>query len=254
MNNCVKPISKIRTGLTLQLVIQVFSLFAGVGILLTYILSRASLYDLDSGIMPDDLAALLEDMFSNESVVLMITISVAVWLVVALISFVKYYGGLKQLGRNIDHTGRKAVGYIALGQLLSLIAVVVFIIFFAAAGVMSEMVLLSVFIIVIIVMGILGLAAFILNLVGYFSIKNSKSLNEEGKAGAKRLSTAMILYLINTVAGIIPVIGPLAVVVLTILYWVFLLSGWAKIKHSFMTPTPPPCSVVPPVPPTPPTL
>lgn len=245
MNNCVKPISRIRTGLILQLLMGFF-VGISVGVVFALYLAGGGADVLNGVDSPDQLSNIFLNAFSDAGFVAGSAFIFIATLVMSVISFVFYYGGLRSLGKCLDVKGRKAVNYIATAQLLSILVYVVLLVFLSMAGSMSELVLFSALVVTLSIVAVMALVSFILNLVGYFTIKNSDSLDELGKSGAQKLSTAMIFSLVNLVAGIIPFVGGVATIVLTVLYWVFLLSGWGRIKRSFMMQTPAEPQVVPP--------
>ncbi len=92
------------------------------------------------------------------------------------------------------------------------------------------------------VSAILNIIAFILMLLGYSSLKNSATFPVKGKQGASKLFTAMILSLIGAVLGFIPLAGGFLEMVLDIIAFFMILSGWASIKNS--TPVAPAAPVV----------
>ncbi len=132
-----------------------------------------------------------------------------------------YYGGLKGLAPQLDEVGRKAVKNIATATLLMMIN--------AVLGCIAAFVPL----VFAIPMAIIAIIAFILNIMGYSSLGGSTSLNELGKAGAKKLFLGFILAIVAVIFGWVPVVGGIIALVLNILYWVFLFQGWGKIKKSF---------------------
>lgn len=85
------------------------------------------------------------------------------------------------------------------------------------------------------VIGILGsilaLVALILNLLGYSALKNSTTLPEGAREGAKKLFTALILNIAGTIIAWIPLIGFIGGIV-CIVAFIFMLNGWKRIANS----------------------
>lgn len=80
--------------------------------------------------------------------------------------------------------------------------------------------------------GIINIIAFIMMLLGYNALKNSSTFPPEAAKGASSLFIAMILSLVGAVIGFIPLIGGFIEMVLDIVAFFMILSGWGKIKNT----------------------
>ncbi|MDR3287274.1 MAG: hypothetical protein LBT27_07520 [Prevotellaceae bacterium] len=79
---------------------------------------------------------------------------------------------------------------------------------------------------------IINIVGFILMLLGYSSLKNSATFPSNARVGASNLFTAMILSLIGAIIGIIPLVGGFVNAILSLIAFILVLSGWAKIKNT----------------------
>lgn len=83
-----------------------------------------------------------------------------------------------------------------------------------------------------IVGGICNLVAFIFLIIGYNGLKNSSAMaafSPAGAAGFKTLFTAMIIAIIGTVVGWIPIIGIIGTLACFVA-WIMVLVGWKKVS------------------------
>lgn len=206
MNPILLSVTKILKGLKLYVLASIAASVLGT---ITFFMSAGALVAAAAGSAGMGVGAIILSI---------ITFAASVLVIYGL--FV-YYGGLKGLAPQLDAVGQKSVKNIATATLLMMINSVL-----GAIAVFVPLVFA-------IPMCILAIIAFILNIMGYSSFSGSTSLNELGKAGAKKLFLGFILAIIAAVVGWIPVIGTIAALVLNILYWVFLFQGWGKIKKSF---------------------
>ena len=131
---------------------------------------------------------------------------------------VGYYFFLKGLGEFrpllADQDGN-AIGRIRLGVILGLVATAVD--FIPLLGWVET---------------ILNIIAFIMMLMGYSALKSSKTFPQTAAKGASRLFMAMILLLVGTVLGFIPLVGGFIDMVFVIIAFFMTLSGWSAIKNS----------------------
>ena len=82
------------------------------------------------------------------------------------------------------------------------------------------------------VKGILSIIAFILMIIGYSNLKDSGTFPEMARKGASKLFTAMILSLVGVVIGFIPLVGGFIKMVLLIVAFFMIFSGWKHIKNA----------------------
>lgn len=142
-------------------------------------------------------------------------LSIGVYAVMVL-GLIVYILGLIKFGPTLDTIGQNAIKKVLLGLILT-----------AGACLLSMIPLMGM------IGGIVNLVAFIVTLIGFSELRKSDSLNGLGKEGAQKLYNAMILSLIAGICVFIPVLGWIAAFVLNIMYYVYLASGWGKIRKSF---------------------
>lgn len=79
---------------------------------------------------------------------------------------------------------------------------------------------------------ILDIISIVLMLMGYSALKNSLTFPAKAKEGASKLFTAMILNIVAAILSWIPLVGWIFALVLNIVAFFMILSGWAAIKNS----------------------
>ena len=82
-----------------------------------------------------------------------------------------------------------------------------------------------------IVGNILALVALILQLMGFAALKNSTTLPEGARVGAKKLFTALIISIVGSIIGWIPFLGWIGGI-LGIIALILQLVGWKRIANS----------------------
>ena len=82
------------------------------------------------------------------------------------------------------------------------------------------------------VSGILNIIAFILMLLGYSALKKSTTFPEMARKGASTLFIALILLLVGTLIGFIPLVGSIIKGVLSIIAYIMTFVGWKKIAKT----------------------
>lgn len=83
-----------------------------------------------------------------------------------------------------------------------------------------------------IVGGILNLVGWIMLLIAYSNLKNSVTFPEGARNGMSKLFTAMILGIVGWVLGLIPLIGGILAMILEIVAFFIILSGWKSVSLS----------------------
>lgn len=132
--------------------------------------------------------------------------------IVALVGFFMYLKGLGILKDVLDDTGIKGVSKLKIAVILGVVAVI-----------LGWIPLLGG-----ILAGILLLVAFIFEYIGYGALKQSVSLGMEGRIGAGKLRTSMILLVIASVIDLFPMTGVIVGIISMIALW-FVFSGWSMI-------------------------
>jgi uncharacterized membrane protein len=107
----------------------------------------------------------------------------------------------------------------------------------AVESVRNGAVIMTVGVIVdVLIWGFIGLivyiVGFILMMMGYSKLKNSPTFPQKARNGASKLFTAMLLSLIGAILGLIPLVGGFINMILSIIAFFFILSGWATIKNA----------------------
>lgn len=133
--------------------------------------------------------------------------------IAALIGLVIYLIGLGKMKSALDHPGMQGAGKLRIAVIIGLVAIP-----FGWIPLIGS-----------IICGILGIIAFIIEFMGYGLLKHSESIGTVGKSGANQLRISMIILLIATAIGLIPLIGSKieAFISLAALWLVF--QGWSKI-------------------------
>lgn len=80
-----------------------------------------------------------------------------------------------------------------------------------------------------IIAGILAIIAFVFEFLGYTNLMHSDPLHQEGRDGASKLRISMIIMVVATLIGFIPIVGriPSAIAALIALWFIY--TGWTKI-------------------------
>lgn len=130
----------------------------------------------------------------------------------ALIGLILYFIGLGKLKESIDMQGAKGVSRLKIAVILGIIAVI-----FGWIPLLGS-----------IVAGILLMIAFIVEFLGYGSMKQSASLGVEGQTGAGKLRISMIILLIGSVVDLFPFTGTFVGLISLIALW-FVFQGWSMV-------------------------
>lgn len=130
--------------------------------------------------------------------------------------YILFYIGLNKWRGIADANDAPAINKLRIAALLTMIGSVV--VFVPVAGA--------------IIAFVLNIVAFILMLKGYSALKNSATLPEGAREGARKLHTAMVLNIVAVLVCWIPVIGQIAAFVLEIIAFVKILNGWKAIANS----------------------
>ncbi len=132
--------------------------------------------------------------------------------IAALIGLVLYFIGLGRIKDSLDANGIKGISKLKVSIILSIIAVI-----FGWIPLLGG-----------IIAGILLIVAFIFEYLGYSNLKTSDPLGEEGRKGAGKLCTSMIIMLVASIVDIIPATGIIVSILSLIALW-FIFNGWNMI-------------------------
>lgn len=132
--------------------------------------------------------------------------------IAALIGLILYFIGLGKIKTSLDSNGIKGISKLKISIILSIIAVI-----FGWIPLLGG-----------IIAGILLIIAFIFEYLGYSNLKTSEPLGDEGKKGAGKLCTSMIIMLIASIVDIIPATGIIVSIISLVALW-FVFNGWNMI-------------------------
>lgn len=132
--------------------------------------------------------------------------------IAALIGLIVYFKGLLLLRQDMDANGCIGVSRLKTAIQLGIISVVIGFIPLLGS----------------IVAGILGIIAFIFEFMGYSALKESGVIQDIGREGAGKLRLSMIIAVIATVIGFIPLMGIVEGILNIIALW-FVFKGWTMI-------------------------
>lgn len=131
-----------------------------------------------------------------------------------LVGYVLFFLGLKDFRSAVNAADAPAVGKLYTAVILNIVGY-----------------LLKLIPLIGIVGGILNIVAFILALIGYSSLKSSATFPELARKGASRLFIAMILSLVGTVLGWIPLIGIIGAI-FNLIAFILTILGWKAIADA----------------------
>ncbi len=137
--------------------------------------------------------------------------------VVSIFGLILFIIGLKKLKDGLDPAGQGAVKMLFIAVIIGFVGL-----FFDLIPLMGWLAI------------IIFIVAFVFELVGFIKLKSSTSIGETGKKGAGLLVIAMILVIVASVFGFIPLMGEyfVAIFSLAALYLVF--TGWVKIQSGII--------------------
>ena len=135
----------------------------------------------------------------------------------AIFGMVLFFKGLSKLKSGIDEKGQNGVKLLIIAALLSIVGFVFDII--PLLGIIASIILI---------------VAFIVELVGLLKLKNSESIGEPGKTGITFLLIAMILAIIESVFGLLPLIGGVVGPILSIVALILVFFGWIKVQEGLI--------------------
>ena len=144
------------------------------------------------------------------------------------------FTGFKQLNDNIDEVGKGAIKLliisIFIGIAAALVDIIASIMDVASGNVIGMMGVPGTIDYIII---ILFAGAYIVQFIGYLKLRGSVTIGETGKSGVLFLMISMILALLATLIGIIPLTG-LITSLLAIAGLVLVFFGWVKVQEGLI--------------------
>lgn len=146
--------------------------------------------------------------------VLSVIVSIAV-----IVGYIMYFLGLRNFKNVVKEPDAPVVNKLYTAVILVIIGYIIG--FIPIAGAIMQ--------------GILSLIAFIMMMVAYSKLKKSPTFPELARKGASMLFTAMLLALIGSIFGIIPIVGAVIAGILNIISFIMVLLGWKKIADADLT-------------------
>lgn len=136
----------------------------------------------------------------------------------ALVGYVLFFIGLSRLKAALDAVGQNGVQMLTWATMVGI-----------AASAFSIIPLLGA-----IPAGILGLIAFVLQLVGLLRIRNSTVIGPEGASGVTLLLGAAGIMVLASLLGIIPFAGGFIKSVIAFVAFLIIPFGWIKIQSALV--------------------
>jgi hypothetical protein len=135
----------------------------------------------------------------------------------ALFGIVLFIAGVSKLKKGLDAKGKSAATLLLVGSIIGLVGALLFMI--PLVGIVGR---------------VFFIIAFILELVGYVMLGSSKSIGAAGKSGTVLLLVAMLIGVIVSVLGWVPVIGEIIGALLGLVAIILIFFGWLKIMDGLM--------------------
>ena len=135
----------------------------------------------------------------------------------AIFGMILFLMGLSKLKSGLDEAGKGGVKLLFIAAILSVIGFVFDII--PLMGIVASIILM---------------AAFIVELIGFLKLKASANIGEAGKSGITLLLIAMVLAVIVSIFGFVPLLGGIVGSILSLAALVLVFFGWIKIQEGLM--------------------
>lgn len=139
--------------------------------------------------------------------------------ITAIIGFILFFMGLNKLKVSLDEIGQGGVKLLTIAAILVIVGLVIDLIPLVGG----------------IIAGIIYIVAFIIELLGFLKFKKSKTIGELGAKGVGLIIISMILLIVESVFGILPLpfIGIICSI-LSIVAMLLLLFGWIKVQEALV--------------------
>lgn len=135
--------------------------------------------------------------------------------IAVLVGFILYLKGLIDFKKILNPENAAGIGKVFNGTILNIVgALVAFIPLLGWLGA------------IIIIIG------FVLTMLGFMALKDSKTFPAKGRKGASSLFIAMLLSVIGGLLAFIPIIGGFIAMIVAIIVFFMTISGWASIKNA----------------------
>lgn len=135
----------------------------------------------------------------------------------AIFGLVLFFIGLKKLKDGMDEAGKGAIKFLIIATILGVIGLLFDLI--PLMGLISSL---------------LFIAAFIVELIGFIKLKASASIGEVGKGGITLLLVAMVLAIVQSIFGLLPLVGGMIGSVFSIIAIILVFFGWLKIQEGII--------------------
>lgn len=135
----------------------------------------------------------------------------------AIFGLILFFMGLNKLKKGIDEKGHAAVKMLIIAAIIGIVGLI-----------------LDLIPLVGIVASIVFIVAFIIQLIGVIKLKGSESIGESGKSGVTLLLVAMILAIVQSIFGFVPLAGGIVAGILSFVALILVFFGWLKIQDGII--------------------
>ena len=139
--------------------------------------------------------------------------------VVSIFGLILFFIGLMKLKGGLDTAGKGAVQMLIVGAIIGAVGL-----FFDLLPIPLTDTLAT----------ILFIIAFVFQLIGFIKLKASTTIGEIGKSGAGLLVISMILVIVASVFGFIPLLGETITAILSLVALFLVIFGWIKIQEGII--------------------
>ncbi|MCX6243111.1 MAG: hypothetical protein NTU98_00250 [Bacteroidetes bacterium] len=135
----------------------------------------------------------------------------------ALFGIILFIVGLMKLKKGIDAKGQSAATILLVGMIIGLVGALLFMI--PLVGIVGR---------------VFFIIAFVLELIGYLLLGGSQTIGASGKSGTLLLLGAMVIGVIVSILGWVPIIGEIIGALLSLVAIILIFFGWLKIMDGLM--------------------
>lgn len=135
----------------------------------------------------------------------------------AIFGLILFFIGLSKLKAGIDDKGKGAVKLLIIAAILGIIGLIFDII--PLLGIVAA---------------IIFIVTFIVELIGFIKLRGSASIGESGKGGVTLLIIAMILAIVESIIGLLPLIGGIIGSIIALVALILVFFGWIKIQDGII--------------------
>lgn len=136
----------------------------------------------------------------------------------AIFGLILFFVGLSKLKKGLDNKGKSGVSMLIIAAIIGIIAFIFDII--PTMGIIAS---------------ILFIAGFVIEFIGFLTLRSSDDIGTSGEAGVVLLLIAMILGMIVGILGFVPLAGGIIGTILSIVGIILVFFGWLKIQDGIIT-------------------